>query len=278
MRYRRTRNQTRNLHGVHRTQKKANMAKSKKKSARRNPRATQKYNKATGQWESTGVIRPSKKQAAAAAAAAKAARALEGAAKMMEAKAAQVAKASKKAGAPAAAAKAARALEGAAKMLEAKAEKAEDDAEAAKKSAKKAGKKKKKKAGKKRSSKKRSSKKAGKKRSGPSAAALAKALEQCLAAGGGASAGSAAKKRAKKASKRRTPASCKTYTGKRKRPVKCRPKASGATIDACALAATRHGKDPKETCGPGVKKPIGRRAAKARWGKLLNVNSSAWDD
>lgn len=215
------------------------MASKKKKSTkRRNPRATSKFNKATGKWESTGVVRAAKKASRKKASRKKASR-----------KKASRKKASSKhrnpPGVPMSAWPAGK-----------------------KKSAKKASRKK----------KSGSSSRPTKSQVSVFAKAIAKEVQSCLTeripfVGGGRR--SASPGRSATSAGRKVPSSCKK-TGKKR--VKCDPRPTSTELDACALAAKRHGKKPSEVCGTGVKRPVGRALAKHRWSRLMNPNAAGWDD
>lgn len=206
------------------------MASKKKKSTkRRNPRATSKFNKATGKWESTGVVRAAKKASRKKASRKKAS-----------------SKHRNPPGVPMSAWPAGK-----------------------KKSAKKASRKK----------KSGSSSRPTKSQVSVFAKAIAKEVQSCLTeripfVGGGRR--SASPGRSATSAGRKVPSSCKKKTGKKR--VKCDPRPTSTELDACALAAKRHGKKPSEVCGTGVKRPVGRALAKHRWSRLMNPNAAGWDD
>lgn len=293
MRYQHLRNTHRNMNGFRRTGPRrkgtATMARKKKsakrktkrkgkKSAKRNP-ATSRYNKKTGKWESTGYLpgkpkRKAKKKAAKKATkkvakkTSKAPRRKKGAKRnripLTDEQRKKLAKSDMKQSGVSSLDRKVKSQEKHIEKLEAaiflgidkyedlkkKVQKCETKLEAAASAPKSAPKK-------------------GKKRKGKKSAAEKPAKS--------------AKRKARAGTKSK---GCKPFKGKRKKPVKCRQMPTDTALDGCGLAALRHGEDPRETCGPGLPRPPGRKLAEARWSeenrpkkrRNFGVHSSLWGD
>lgn len=290
MRYRCLRNTQRNMSGYQRAPhkkgkktmaKKKRALRKKKSSKKRNRKATSKFNAKTGKWESTGVIRrKTRKKAAKKVGKKKTAKKAPRRRKTAKKATAKRTKGARRNRVPLTAAQRAAFASSDIKARE-KAQsgkihqrlaKAESDIDALYQSVVSLSKGMPASRGA-ASTTSASGKKAGKKKGGKKAAAK-----------------QAAPTRAKRARPGTKSKACKPFVGKRKRPVKCKPKPRQAELDACALAALRHDEDPRETCGPGAPRPTGRALAKHRWGTLdepkkksgkkrnFGINSSAWGD